>query len=86
LWQIKEKKVGAAGSIPNWEFHTRCFRKVPWSTRQAKMFRQPARPTRIHDVFEAFDPATETLGRIAMRLIFKSMVFVRIGVFYCLCG
>jgi hypothetical protein len=27
--------------------------------------------TRIPDVFETFDSATQTLGRIAMRLIFK---------------
>jgi hypothetical protein len=49
------------------------------------MFRQLARPTRIPDLFEALDPATETLGRIAMRLIFKFVVFVRIGVFYFQC-
>jgi len=41
--------------------------------------------TRIPDVFETLDPATGTLCRIAMRLIFKFVVFLRIGMFYCLC-
>jgi len=49
------------------------------------IFRQLSPATRIPDVFETLDPATDTLCRIAMRLIFKFVVFLRIGVFYCLC-
>ncbi|MDT7814200.1 MAG: hypothetical protein QOJ42_4116 [Acidobacteriaceae bacterium] len=49
------------------------------------IFRQLSPATRMPDVFETLDPATDTLCRIAMRLIFKFVVFLRIGVFYCLC-
>jgi hypothetical protein len=49
------------------------------------IFRQLSPATRIPDVFETLDPATDTLCRVAMRLIFKFVVFLRIGVFYCLC-
>lgn len=49
------------------------------------ILRQLSPATRIPDVFETLAPAPVTLCRIAIRLIFKFVIFLRIGVFYCLC-